>query len=462
MNSFFGTVLISAGDAARMSGFTRDELLRLVEAGVVSGRRFGESWFVSRHALEQYLTRGALSPELAVAEVSVNDSDPMRHTQPPWLKSIARTPLHEHIFALSVAAIVLFAGASVANTNLLQRAAVHAVALVSSFSAPAQGVRPAPSGMAAAAAVLPSHAPSGTPYAVQRRAATASMQYEIASPRSGSDGSLAVSTHMREKAVLDANAYVAQGAQRFARWRSFVAAAAVQFSSPQRALASVAAGYRALGRSFYEIAYVVPQYYLAGVRAAGVATFSAAVATRDTIAHAPYAAERALVAVGLETQALSHAAVRTDEHVAYWFAATGPAVSRAVAVAVGSTGDWLLQGAARAPRVAARSFWAVASIPASAGPAISHRAFAFEYGLASQFLGTVHEVLGSYAAGVQTAGVALRTGVLRTGAATGQAVATLQGSAYRAVRFSRAAFVRGATASAAVLIGFSRAGPVHP
>ena len=53
---FFGkSRFISAGDAARFSGFTRDYIAMLCRQGTLRGKRIGRNWYVDEEALKSFL-----------------------------------------------------------------------------------------------------------------------------------------------------------------------------------------------------------------------------------------------------------------------------------------------------------------------------------------------------------------------------------------------------------------------
>lgn len=452
MTPFFGSVLISTGDAARMTGYSPDYLTRLARSGIVSGRKFGDTWFLSRYALEEHLTAKRAQFGFAFVDARTETlSDHMRATQPPWLNGLAQTPLHEQLFALSVAAIVLFAGAAAAHTTLLPQVESRTVV---AFTTAVQNVRLAiqGSGQSSPVQLFPAqHAP----YVAAAAAASETMQHDLVAGATAQSESF--SPDLRAAADHAALQNEEQGIRLLAALSSAWPALIAHLDSPAHITASAAAVYLGAGNALYGTAQAVPGYYLAAVQWAGSKVYGVAVQTRDLAASIPRLVTASLTAVGRATQSASSAAIQADTRLAYGIAAAAPTVARMVTAGVVVMGQRLAQFAAATPYRARDAYLSAVAVPAQVGPALAQDAFALEYGAASRFVSAVQSITSHYEAGVQTTAVALNVSVSAISSATLQTAQNIQVAAVQFAQFSRTAVQRGATASATALGAFSSA-----
>ena len=461
MTPFFGSVLISTGDAARATGYSSDYLLRLVGSGIVPGRKFGDTWFVSRFALEQHLESKRPLAYFAFAEAqSAEISDHMRSAQPAWLNGVAKTPLHEQLFALSIAAVVLLMGATLARTAYLPNLGAQVVSMLQTTS---QEVRVALQNSATAHAphlTLPAPA-RGSAYAAAAVEATQAMQRELGTGVAGTPVST-IPAQLHEAANRSAQRYEARGVRLLAALVAALPVVASHFDSMQHAEASVGASYLSMGAAVYSVAYAIPGQYLTAVHWAGAQLFSLAVQTRDVATVFPGELEHSLALVGRDVQILTQSAIRLDVRLAYGIATVTPSAARDMVLAVGAVGTSALQLSGDAPYVARDAFLSVASTAAYAGPALAQQGLALEYGGARLFTNAVQSALVRYEGGIQQSAVAIDASVGAVFSATQQAVGDVRVAIAAFANTSRVSVERGAAASAAAIQAFSSAVPGRP
>lgn len=435
-----------------MTGYSPEYLTRLVQSGIVPGRQYGDAWFVSRYALEQHLSSKRLQTRFAFVEVQSDTlSDHMRAVQPSWLNGLAQTPLHEQLFALSVAAIVLLSSAAIANTNYFPRTEAHLAVALQSV------VREAHLALLGVSSGAPTHAAGQ--YAAAA-AATQTMQRDL---NAGSAVRLPVfSVRERETAGLNAYWYEARGAQLLTVLGAAIPGLMARFDSPARAQSSLASAYFGMGDSLYALAHAMPGYYLAAVEQVGNRVYAGAVKTRDIVGEVPGAITASLTLLGSEVQAASYAAIRADVQLAYGTVIFAPSLVRAVVLGIGSIGTQMARVAAVAPYAARNLSLRIAAMPEHIGPALARGAFSLEYGVAKRFTDDVQAVASQYMTGIQTTAVALDSGITAVSSSMQQAVTEAQFAATQFAAFSRIALGRGVAASAAALDSFSAAVSVRP
>jgi len=384
----------------------------------------------------------------------------MRSTQPAWLTGVAKTSLHEQLFALSVAAIVLLMGAALARTEYLPNFGARVVSVLQATSQEVHIALQDSAPAHTAHRVFPTAA-RGSVYAAAAEAATQEMQHELSTAAIGTPSS-PIPTQLHEAGSRRAQRYEMRGVRLLAALATDLPLAARHFDSVQHTEAFVAASYFGMGVVVYHVAYAIPSQYVTAVYWAGAQLFSLAVQTRDVARVFPGELERSLVLVGLDVQTVAHSAIHLDVRLAFGIATVTPSAARSMVLAVGAVGARTLQLSVDAPYAMRNAYLGAASVLAYAGPALSQQGLALEYGGARLFTNAVQSALVHYEGGIQQSAVAIDASVGAIFSATQQAVGDVRVAIAAFTNTSRASVERGAAASAAAIHAFSSAVPGSP
>ncbi|MDP2651812.1 MAG: helix-turn-helix domain-containing protein, partial [bacterium] len=372
MDQLFEKNLITTKDAGELSGYSSDYLARLARSGKIIGRRIGHSWFVERESLVHFLSQQenrkvnyarALARE---REAEYREHHSLLHnaakilSKPLPLPSlhIEERALRSHVFALSVAFLVVASGAFLAQAAPLTSFASTTLAVA----------REAASGFGATFGNIPLHIAAKIDFVskeVLAYPARVTAQSERVSKKIAPTilaeldfSALQMATGENRFAIVPQNLEVRQPQQlwmsdfRIQDLQALAISSYAFITTPSLAADMFARAYVAVGNEAYAaIAKTFSDYRSLIVRS-GTVALSLAATSRDTFALAPHLIAQMNLALGNAVINATHTAIRAEVTTAFGLSETLPASGRAVIALVVNTGGLLAGSVAQTPELA--------------------------------------------------------------------------------------------------------------